>query len=292
MIYSMTGYGSALLENDQFSVYVELKSLNNKNQDFFLKLPKYYSEEELKVRNFLNTHLNKGKITATIKVQSKINPVDSTNNINKTFIKSLYQELSEIQKELQIQNEISLVSLLQVPNVFLDSEQKVSEEEWEITEKALLLAIENLKISRANEGKALHEDIFNQLQLIEILIPEIQIYENERIENLKNKLKNAFKEYGSELNITPERFEQELIFYLEKFDINEEKIRLQSHIQYFKETVEKEDIIGKKLQFIAQEMGREINTIGSKANEFHIQKIVVQMKDALEKIKEQVNNIL
>lgn len=292
MIYSMTGYGSAFLENDQYSVYVELKSLNNKNQDFFLKLPKHYSEEEIKVRNLLSTHLIKGKITATIKVQNKSNLSDTSYFINKSFLKSLYQELQEVQKELQLQNEMSLVSLLQVPNVFLDTEQKVSEEEWEITEKALFLAIENLKISRANEGKILQEDILYQLQIIENLLPEIQIFEEARIESVKNKLKNAFKEYASELNVAPERFEQELIFYLEKFDINEEKIRLQAHIQYFKDTIEKEDIIGKKLQFIAQEMGREINTIGSKANEFHIQKIVVQMKDALEKIKEQVNNIL
>lgn len=293
MIYSMTGYGSATLENDKFFIFVEIKSLNNKATDFFLKLPKYYTEEELKIRNILNTYLIKGKISLTIKVQNKILQPINTSIIDQNFVKSLYQELYQIQKDLQIHHqEISLASLLQVPNVFLDSEQKVSEEEWEITEKTLFLAIENLKNSRANEGKILQEDILNQIQIIENLIPEMEFFEKNRIENLKNKLKIAFKEYGTELNITPERFEQELLFYLEKFDINEEKIRLVSHIQFFRETVENEEVVGKKLQFIAQEMGREINTIGSKANEFNIQKIVVQMKDALEKIKEQINNIL
>lgn len=292
MIYSMTGYGSASLENENFYVWVEIKSLNNKATDFFLKLPKYYAEEEIKVRNLLNTHLVKGKITATIKVQPKQNVLEGINYINYHYLKSLYFELKNIQNELNLTNEISLASLLQIPNVFLDTEQKVSEEEWEITEKALLLAIEAVKKSRANEGLSLQADILHHVQILENLLPQIEIYEKERIVAVRNKLKNAFKEYGSELNITPERFEQELIFYLEKFDINEEKIRLQSHIQYFKETVEKEDIIGKKLQFIAQEMGREINTIGSKANELNIQKIVVQMKDTLEKIKEQINNVL
>lgn len=292
MIYSMTGYGSATLENDKFFVFVEIKSLNNKATDFFLKLPKYYAEEELKIRNILNTHLIKGKISLVIKVQNKVLKPLNTSIIDQNFVKSLYHELYQIQRDLQIQQEISLASLLQVPNVFLDSEQKVSEEEWEITEKVLFLAIENLKNSRANEGKILQEDILNQIQIIENLIPEMEFFEKNRVDNLKNKLKTAFKEYGTELNITPERFEQELFFYLEKLDINEEKIRLKSHIQYFRETVENEEIVGKKLQFIAQEMGREINTIGSKANEFNVQKIVVQMKDALEKIKEQINNIL
>ncbi len=292
MVYSMTGYGSALLENDNFSVFVEIKSLNNKNQDIFLKLPKYYSEEELKIRNLLTTHLIKGKISATLKVINKQPSCELSSIINKDFIKATFKELNTLQEELNLKSELSLASLLNLPNAFLEHEQKVSEEEWEITERVLLLAIENLKISRLNEGKVLQEDILNQLKIIENLLPQIQNYETIRIENIKIKLKNAFKEMSVEWNIPPERFEQELFFYLEKLDINEEKIRLSSHIQYFKETIEKEEIVGKKLQFIAQEMGREINTIGSKANEFNIQKIVVEMKDALEKIKEQVNNIL
>jgi len=293
MIYSMTGYGSATLESENYIVLVEIKSLNNKNQDVFLKLPKYFNEEEIKVRNLLISHLNKGKISVTIKTQSKkLQEENHYSLLNQPYLLNLYRELEAFQKKLDLNHAVRIESLLSLPNVFLETEQKVNEEEWELTEKTLLLAIENLKISRLKEGKSLHEDIFNQLNYIEELIPSIELYESERIEGIKQKLKTAFLEFGAELNLPQERFEQELFFYLEKFDINEEKVRLKSHILYFKETVEKEDIIGKKLQFIAQEMGREINTMGSKANEFNIQKIVVQMKDALEKIKEQINNIL
>jgi len=293
MIYSMTGYGSATLESENYIVLVEIKSLNNKNQDVFLKLPKYFNEEEIKVRNLLISHLNKGKISVTIKTQSKkLQEENHYSLLNQPYLLNLYRELEAFQKKLDLNHAVRIESLLSLPNVFLETEQKVNEEEWELTEKTLLLAIENLKISRLKEGKSLHEDIFNQLNYIEELIPSIELYESERIEGIKQKLKTAFLEFGAELNMPQERFEQELFFYIEKFDINEEKVRLKSHILYFKETVEKEDIIGKKLQFIAQEMGREINTIGSKANEFNIQKIVVQMKDCLEKIKEQINNIL
>jgi len=290
MIYSMTGYGFAMQENENYQVTVEIKSINNKNQDFFLKLPKYFAEEEIKIRNILATHLNKGKISTTIKVLNKKGEANSL--INRDFFYSLVNELNSLRKELPFQTTFSLEPLLLIPNVFMDLDQKVSDEEWEITEKTLLQAIENLKTSRAQEGKFLQEDILNQLSIIEKLLPEIQNYEIHRIENIKLKLQNAYKELSSEISIPPERFEQELFFYLEKYDINEEKIRLQSHVQYFKETIKNEEIVGKKLQFIAQEMGREINTIGSKSYDFNIQKIVVEMKDALEKIKEQLNNIL
>jgi uncharacterized protein YicC (UPF0701 family) len=270
MIKSMTGYGKAIAEIPQKKITVEIKSLNSKQLDISIKLPWLYKEKELEIRTLLSQKLERGKIDVTIYSDNlEDEPVPE---INKSTVKKYYDQLRIIADELKIDfNDHILTTLMRLPDTLNTRKQELSIEEWQLVKNNIIEAIDMLDLYRLEEGNALKKD---------------------RISRIREKLTSMLEENMSSENIDRNRFEQELIFYLEKFDINEEKVRLTKHCEYFVETLDSPSPNGKILGFIAQEIGREINTIGSKANDAAIQKLVVMMKDDLEKIKEQILNIL
>lgn len=213
-------------------------------------------------------------------------------SLNKAAIKSYYNQLIDVAGELYIENRKELLAIImRLPETLKTEKQSVSDDEWDLINKLIEKAVEELNGFRLEEGKAMEKDLRKRIGLIESYIDEIIPYEEERVTKIKERISNSLKQLGNE-GIDENRFEQEVLYYLEKLDLNEEKVRLKKHCDYFIETLETDDAIGKKLGFISQEMGREINTLGSKANDASIQKIVVMMKDELEKIKEQILNVL
>jgi uncharacterized protein (TIGR00255 family) len=291
MIKSMTGYGKAIAEIPQKKITVEIKSLNSKQLDISIKLPWLYKEKELEIRTLLSQKLERGKIDVTIYSDNlEDEPVPE---INKSTVKKYYDQLRIIADELKIDfNDHILTTLMRLPDTLNTRKQELSIEEWQLVKNNIIEAIDMLDLYRLEEGNALKKDMDNSLKRILKSLENIQSFEEDRISRIREKLTSMLEENMSSENIDRNRFEQELIFYLEKFDINEEKVRLTKHCEYFVETLDSPSPNGKILGFIAQEIGREINTIGSKANDAAIQKLVVMMKDDLEKIKEQILNIL
>jgi uncharacterized protein (TIGR00255 family) len=291
MIKSMTGYGKAIAETQQKKITIEIKSLNSKQLDINTRLPWLYKEKEIEIRNMISQALERGKIDLTIvfdNLDEEFIPV-----INKTIVKKYFGQLKEIAAELNISfDENILPTIMRLPETMKSEKQELSIEEWQIVKAQITEAISMLDLYRIEEGKALEQDIRNSLQRITASLGNIESFEEERITRVKEKLTSILEENINSENIDRNRFEQELIFYLEKFDINEEKVRLKKHCEYFVETLASPSPNGKVLGFIGQEMGREINTIGSKANDASIQKLVVMMKDDLEKVKEQSLNVL
>jgi len=291
MIKSMTGYGKTTQIINNKKITVEIKSLNSKNFNLYLKVPEEYNEKELEIRNMIFKSLAGGKINFSLTVEDEnINK----SRLNKTVINSYFKELAEIAEEnnLNVEKEQIFQAILKLPDVLKNEEKEVNKEEWKQISEIIKQAINNLDNFRIQEGKALEKDIIDKVKKIDTLIPNVEKFEDERIETTSNRIKQKLSEFlnGDEQN--KERFEQELIYYLDKFDLNEEKSRLKNHCKYFYETASLKESSGTKLGFISQEMGREINTIGSKANHTEIQKIVVNMKDNLGKIKEQLLNVL
>jgi uncharacterized protein (TIGR00255 family) len=291
MIKSMTGYGKSIAETQQKKITIEIRSLNSKQLDINTRLPWLYKEKEIEIRNLISQSLERGKIDLSIvfdNLDEEFIPV-----INKTIVKKYYGQLKEIAGELNISfDENILPAIMRLPETMKAEKQELSAEEWQVVKGQITEAISILDLYRIEEGKALEQDIRNSLQRITGSLENIESFEEERITRVKEKLTAILEENINSENIDRNRFEQELIFYLEKFDINEEKVRLRKHCEYFVETLASPAPNGKVLGFIGQEMGREINTIGSKANDASIQKLVVMMKDDLEKIKEQSLNIL
>ncbi len=290
MIKSMTGYGLSFAETPEKRITVELRSLNSRQIDINIKIPWYYKEKEIEIRSKISKDLVRGKADLTIFVDA----IDDQNlpSLNKTAIKSYYKQLIDVAGELYIENRNELMSIImRLPETLKTDKQTISEEEWELITELLDKAIRELDEFRVEEGKSIEKDLRERISLIESYLDEILPYEEERIIKIREKINNSLKQLGNE-NIDQNRFEQEVLYYLEKLDINEEKVRLKKHCEYFIQTVESENTNGKKLGFISQEIGREINTLGSKANDVRIQKIVVMMKDELEKIKEQLLNVL
>ncbi len=290
MIKSMTGYGLSFAETPGKKITVELRSLNSRQIDINTKIPWYYKEKEIEIRSKISQDLVRGKADLAIFVDA----IDDQNlpSLNKAAIKSYYNQLIDVAGELYIENRKELLSIImRLPETLKTDKQTISEEEWELITELLDKAIRELNEFRVEEGKSIEKDIRERISLIESYLDEILPYEEERIIKIREKINNSLKQLGNE-NIDQNRFEQEVLYYLEKLDINEEKIRLKKHCEYFIQTVESENTNGKKLGFITQEIGREINTLGSKANDVRIQKIVVMMKDELEKIKEQLLNVL
>jgi len=287
----MTGYGKAIAETPQKKITIEIKSLNSKQLDINTRLPWLYKEKELEIRNMLSQKLERGKIDLSINFDShdeEFIPV-----INKSTFKNYYYQLSEIAGEMGINFDEHVIStIMRLPETLKSDKPELSEEEWEIAKKYILEAISMIDLYRAEEGNALEKDLKNSLSRILKSLENIESFEEDRIKRVREKLYSILQENVKSENIDKNRFEQELIFYLEKFDINEEKVRLRNHCEYFLETLSSPASNGKILGFISQEIGREINTIGSKANDSSIQKLVVMMKDDLEKIKEQTLNIL
>ncbi|HSZ25435.1 MAG TPA: YicC/YloC family endoribonuclease [Cytophagaceae bacterium] len=291
MLKSMTGYGVAIAENDQLSVMVEIKSLNSKFLDLSLRLAKEYADKELEIRNTLNTSIERGKVSLVIEVKQKTE-VKPKVILNKDLIKFYYQELIDAAEKAGASKEDLFRSALTMPGVVdTDSQLNDNEAEWQFIMNVLQDAIKKFETFRLAEGKVLASKFLEYLGKIETLLKNVEAYDPQRIEAIRERIKTHVSEYSAS-EMDKGRFEQELIYYIEKLDISEEKVRLKTHIEYFKETMISSDNNGKKLGFIAQEIGREINTIGSKANDASIQKCVVEMKDELEKIKEQGMNVL
>ncbi len=291
MIKSMTGYGKSVAEVQGKKVTIEIKSLNSKQLDLNLRLPWLYKEKESDIRNILNQRLDRGKIDLTISfdvLDSDVVPV-----INKTIVKNYFRQLREISGELGINSDDQLLStIMRLPDALSTEKPELSEDEWNTIKEKLNESTELLDHYRIEEGKSLEADLIRCTGKILIYLGEIETFETGRIEKLREKLNSSLIENVGTENIDKNRFEQELIYYLEKLDINEEKVRLKKHCEYFLEKIATEPPNGKILGFISQEIGREINTIGSKANDASIQKLVVMMKDELEKIKEQSLNAL
>ncbi len=292
MLISMTGFGKAVVEPKHKKVSIEIKSLNSKQLDINTRIPNIYKEKDLVFRNEIKTQIGRGKVELSIFMETI--DAEKATKINKPVIADYYQQLVDISTELNIPvgNETILQTLTKLPDALITEQQELDEEEWNTIFEGFKQAIAELIDFRKQEGCALAEDIFSRIHKIEELLTEVPQFENERIENLKARINDNLSDFIEKQNVDKNRFEQELIYYLEKLDITEEKVRLANHCKYFMETAQQGGAIGKKLGFITQEIGREINTLGSKANHSDIQKIVIQMKDELEKIKEQLLNVL
>lgn len=290
MVRSMTGFGRVSCEPGNKTVSIELKSLNSKQIDINTKLPFLYREKDIEIRNYITQYLKRGKIDLLITVEN--NNGDNIASLNTEIIKSYYNQIKQLCTDLKIQEDQILNTLIRLPESVKMNKEELDDEEWNCVFENIRKAITELDNHRKEEGARLIKDIVNRIAVIKNLYKQINKHKQSRIDRIKERIDKNIKEFIEPDKIDQNRFEQEIIYYLEKLDITEEIIRLESHCEYFINTVANEEIVGKKLSFISQEMGREINTIGSKANNPEIQKIVVQMKDELEKIKEQLMNIL
>ncbi len=290
MIKSMTGYGKAEQIYLTKRIVVEVKTLNSKQLDLSLKMPQELRPQELDYRNEIANILQRGKIDVSISVTDT--NVEQNTHIEKEVIASYLKQIKEISEEYNIPASADLAMLLfKMPGIFVTPEQEYDETFIEKVKETLLEALRMTDDFRRQEGEILKIDLLKRKNLILEYLGEVVPFENNRHENIKNKLIKNLTELTQSGKYDENRFEQELIFYLEKLDITEEKVRLEKHCSYFDDTIDEEGA-GKKLGFISQEMGREINTLGSKANDADIQRLVVKMKDELEKIKEQLFNIL
>ena len=287
----MTGFGKAEFEVNNKKFTIEIKSLNSKQVDINTRIPAIYREKDIEIRKELSDKLERGKIDFNIYVESLGD--ESNSKINEPILKSYFKQLSKISADLNLATDhTTLQSALRLPDVVKTEYQTLDEEEWGIILKNIRNAIADIDKFRVQEGDALKIDILKSIELIQSLLDQIEPFEGQRIEALRTRLTENLDKLSLNGNVDKNRFEQELIFYLEKLDINEEKVRLANHCEYFTDTVAELVPTGKKLAFISQEIGREINTIGSKANNTEIQRIVVQMKDYLERVKEQLLNVL
>jgi uncharacterized protein (TIGR00255 family) len=291
MIKSMTGYGKATAETPQKKITIEIKSLNSKQLDLNTKLPWLYKEKEPEIRNLISQRLDRGKIDISIFCDMLDDEVVTV--INKTAVRNYYNQFKEIATDLKIDLDDQIfTAIMKLPDTLKTEKQEMPEAEWEIVKKHIIESIDMLDLYRIEEGNSITTDLKKCIGKILSLLETVETFEAGRIIKVREKLNNLLEEAVGKENIDKNRFEQELIFYLEKYDINEEKVRLKTHCDYFTETINSPAPNGKILNFISQEIGREINTIGSKANDASIQKLVVMMKDELEKIKEQSLNVL
>jgi len=292
MLISMTGFGKAETQFNGKNITVEVKSLNSKQLDLNVKTPMIYRDREYDMRNILSAKLIRGKIDFFINYEEKKD--SSAAPINSGVFKSYYDQLQKISEEcnIPIADEPVIQTILRLPDVLKIEKVDTTDEEWTAVFNCIDKAVEKMMVFRQQEGQALEKDIIERVQLIENLLTQVEPFEKQRMETVKGRLQENLKNIGKEVKVDNDRFEQELIYYLEKMDITEEKVRLRNHCEYFINTAKDDQPVGRKLGFITQEMGREINTLGSKANQADIQKIVVLMKDELEKIKEQTLNIL
>ena len=289
MIQSMTGYGKAELNLTNANFTIEVRSLNSKQIDANVKMSSIYRDKEIGLRKLLSEKLQRGKIELSIWRESSESSAKYT--LNKELIKEYFSQILEVTSSLSIKSSDIMPSLLKMPEVLVKGEEKPEDNEWEEIAKGIDIAIGNILKFRLDEGEKLEADISARINKLSTLLLDIAPFAKLRIEKVKKSLADKLAEIDTK-NIDENRFEQELIYYLEKQDITEEQVRLDAHLSYFIETMKSDTPNGKKLGFIGQEIGREINTIGSKSSDAEMQKIVVQMKDELEKIKEQLLNIL
>lgn len=291
----MTGYGLATLEKDSYSLVVEVKALNSKFLDANLKLPKKFADKEIEVRRMVGEVLERGKIALNIEFK-KISQEGSRIKIDKELFREYFFQLQKLALEVGAHSLDEIFKLaIHSPQVLGIGQELNNEEieiEWEEVSGLILIALRDCDAFRLKEGEGLKINMEKDIHSIKSFLSEIAVHDPRRTEAVKQRLMEHISQYKSSAEVDQNRFEQELIFYIEKLDINEEKVRLESHLDYFLEVINEGNSQGKKLGFIGQEMGREINTIGSKANDAAIQRLVVGMKEDLEKIKEQLLNIL
>ena len=300
MIFSMTGYGKAekQVANNK-KLIVEVRSLNSKSLDLNVRIAPQLRSKELEIRTLIGQRLERGKIDLSIYYQDAVQSEESGSYtpINREAFAYYYKELTTLQQELGWANNQDIVSaILRMPDVTkIQESNEISDEEWTIVLQAIDEAIDAFNAFRKQEGASLYQMFCEKLDAIATLLAEVEPYEQSRIEKIKNRIEANLEQLSAATQqaVDHNRLEQEMIFYLEKLDITEEKVRLTNHLKYFRETMDSEGAgVGKKLGFIAQEMGREINTLGSKSNQSEMQIIVVKMKDILEQIKEQILNVL
>jgi len=286
-LYSMTGFGKAILQLPAKKITIEVKSLNSKQLDINVRMPSFYKEKESPIRQKLAEELNRGKID--LNFYSEVTGAEKAPRVNRTLVAEYIKQLKDIMNETQVEGDI-MAAVMRLPDVMQPAEDEVDEEEWKAIQQVVHQAVEQLNSFRADEGATLKTDLDKRIAVIREKLTGIDEHEEDRVKRIKEKLSRGLAEIAEKPD--ENRYEQELIYYLEKLDVTEEKVRLKSHLDYFEQLLNEGGPIGKKLGFISQEIGREINTMGSKANHAAMQKLVVEMKDELEKIKEQVLNIL
>ncbi len=290
MLLSMTGFGRAEVTYNKQDIKIEIKSLNSKYLDLKMKINQRYREKELGIRQLVGPIAQRGKVDISIDVINRASEADFS--FNRPLFKAYFTELNSLKEELNIEGDI-LQTIIRMPNIVVPNEGSLSAEEWKALAKGIKQAMANLTNYRETEGKVIEDDFEMRVNSISRLLTEILPYAEERKTKMREKLRQNFEDHLAKAAVDENRYEQELMYYLEKMDITEEQVRLSQHCKYFLEVLKnKKQVKGRKLNFISQEMGREINTLGSKANHSKIQHLVVQMKDELEKIKEQLANAL
>ena len=285
----MTGFGKATKEFENKTVNVEVRSLNSKNLDLSLRLSSTYRDKEHELKSEITKLLERGKVDLSVYVESKIE--ETPVQINTDLAKSYHTQLKQLATELNEPTTNLMAHVLKMPDVLKSERKEPNEQDWKDIQSVIFLAVEGLNNFRSDEGKSIEIDFETRLGIIADSLEKIKEHDAARIQNIRDRIKKNLEEVVGKEKVDNNRFEQELIYYIEKLDINEEKVRLKTHLDYFIKTM-KEPAGGRKLNFIGQEIGREVNTIGSKANDAEMQKLVVLMKDELEKIKEQTNNVL
>ena len=288
----MTGYGKAEIEFADKKITAEIKSLNSKQMDLSARLPYSYRSKEIELRNIVAQKLLRGKVDFNINVEQQ-GQTTLSQQINTEILLDYHRQICQISEQSGIPLPHNwFETLLRMPDVLKTTPTEADEQEINAVVNVLNQAIDNLITFRKQEGASLHKMFVQKVERIGSLLEEVEKYEKERVEKIRSRIEENLQTLAEKVEIDRNRLEQEMIFYIEKLDVNEEKVRLRNHLRYFIETMESEEGPGKKLGFIAQEMGREINTLGSKSNHSEMQKIVVMMKDELEQIKEQVLNVL
>ncbi|PLX00933.1 MAG: YicC family protein [Marinilabiliales bacterium] len=291
MIKSMTGFGKEVLENEARKITIEIRTLNSKQLDLNLRLPQIYREKELDIRSIMGKNIERGKVDISINIEQK--SVAAAPVISKALARHYYNELKEVSESINQSNDYDYLSMIvKMPEVLVSPEIEIDDEEFGELLSTIQLACDKVNTFRINEGKTLEKDFIQRINTIIELLQKVDSFEENRTTRIRERIKSNLEAFSQDVQSDKNRFEQEVIYYLEKLDITEEKIRLKKHCDYFLETLSKDSSAGKKLGFVSQEIGREINTMGAKANDFDIQQIVVLMKDELEKIKEQLFNIL
>lgn len=285
MIQSMTGYGKKVIQLPSKTITIEIKSLNSKGLDVYARIPPAYREKEIELRDLLAKSLVRGKVDLTIYVESTGD--DTETRINKDVVQAYIHQLSEIVSGDSVE---LLKMAVRLPDALKTNADEIDEEEYRAIFEGVSKTLEAINKFRTDEGKALEEDFLKRIHNISNLKEKIEVVDQKRIPEVRERLRKAVAELKEDVD--QNRFEQELVYYIEKYDITEELVRLKNHLDYFQKSLDSKDSNGKKLGFITQEIGREINTIGSKANHAEMQQLVVQMKDELEKIKEQSLNVL
>ena len=291
MLFSMTGYGRVHKNFRDKIIVAEVRSLNSKYNDLRLKIPQNYREKEGELRRLITEHTHRGKVDFSLEIRS--NAGDEEYSLNVPLFKKYYQELSKLQQELDMPESDLMQAILKLPNVVATNDQELDQEEWKMVKAVAAEILEKFNTFRKTEGEVIEADMLKRVGFIENALAELPTYEAERTEKMRQRIYSNLEEYLGKDKIDESRFEQEVLFYLEKMDITEEKVRLAQHCKFYKDELSNsKQLKGRKLSFISQEMGREINTMGAKAYSSDIQKLVVGMKDELEKIKEQVANTL